>query len=71
MAKSKRVRPYGEILLDMEVLRNELIDDHSVQWADLIYELYGWLEVHRPDAREEYLDGTGHPVLYYGPKENK
>jgi hypothetical protein len=62
------MRPVGEILLDMEELRQELIDDHGMQWGDLFYELYGWLEIHRPDAREEYVEG-GHPVFYYGPEE--
>lgn len=63
MAK-KKIRPYGQILLDMEVLRNEMLDDHDVQWSDMIFELYAWLEVHRPDAREEYMDGTN-PILRY------
>lgn len=63
------MRPAGQILLEMEELRNELLDDHDMQWGDLIYELYGWLEIHRPDAREQYLDGS-HPKLFYGPEES-
>jgi len=62
------MRSAGQILLEMEELRNELIDDHDMQWGDLFYELHGWLEIHRPDAREEYVDG-GHPVFSYKPPE--
>lgn len=62
-------RPLGDILLDMENLRDELIDSHGLQWGDMIFELYGWLMIHRPDAQEEYING-GSPVLYYGPKED-
>ncbi len=53
----------------MEVLRNEMIDDHNVQFGDLIYELYQWLVIHRPDAQEVYIEGDN-PVFYYGPKES-
>jgi len=67
--KTKKIRPAGQILLEMEELRNELLDDHDMQWSDLLYELYGWLMVHRPDSREEYVEG-GHPEFYYGPKKN-
>ncbi len=61
-------RPIGEILLDMEVLREELLDDHDLQWGDLLFELYGWLMIHRPDAQETYVEDSSHPVFYYGPK---
>lgn len=54
----------------MEPLLEELVDDHDLQWYDVLYNIYGWLSVHRPEAREEYLDGTN-PVFepFYGPKE--
>lgn len=67
MGKSKKIRPLGKILLDMEMIFEEMIDDHKLQWYDVLYLVYGWLKVHRPDAQEEYLDGTN-PVFYYGPK---
>lgn len=60
-------RKFSEILLDAEKLIDEAIDSHGVQWGDLIFWLYGHLMIHRPDAREEYLDDS-HPELYYGPK---
>lgn len=64
----KKIRPYGEILLDLEALYDEAIDTHKVQWADLLNHCHIHLMVHRPDAREEYLDGT-HPEFHYGTKE--
>lgn len=66
MAK-KKIRPMQEILLDMEVLRMELISSHDLQWADMIFELHGWLMVHAQSQREEYMDDS-HPELYYGPR---
>ena len=70
MAK-KKIRPMGEILLEMEVLREELLDSHDLQWGDLIFELFGWLQIHRPDAREKYKDDDSSPILYYGHKDHK
>ncbi len=64
MAK-KKIRPMMEILLEMEKLRLEMITDHDLQWGDMIFELYGWLMVHAPEQREEYMDDS-YPQLYYG-----
>lgn len=64
----KKIRPTGKILLDMEPLLEELVDDHDLQWYDILFLVLGWLMVHRPAAQEEYLDGTK-PVFYYGHKE--
>ena len=62
------MRPMGDILLDLEELINEMTDDHDLQWGDVLNLMYGYLLVHRPDAREEYTEG-GHPKFYYGPEE--
>ncbi len=69
--KKKTIRPMGQIYLELEKLVDEMIDDHDVQWGDILYWLFGHLVEHRPDAREEYTDGSGHPVFYYGPKGGK
>jgi hypothetical protein len=52
----------------MEPLLEELVDDHDLQWYDILFLVLGWLMVHRPAAQEEYLDGTK-PVFFYGHKE--
>lgn len=65
MKKKTKLRPLGDILLDLESLTDEAIDSHGMQWGDLLHWLYGHLMIHRPDAREEYLDGT-HPEFNYG-----
>ena len=67
MAKRK-IRPYGEILLELEEKLDEMIDDHGVQAGDILNGVYGHLESHRPDCFEEYEDG-GCPTFYYGPWE--
>lgn len=66
----KKVRPIGKILLDLEKILGEMIDSHDLQWYDVLFLVYGWLMVHRPDAQEEYTDGSK-PVFYYGPKEGE
>lgn len=55
----------GEILLQIEVLVNKLFDQHGFQWGDWLWNQFGWLRIHRPGDREEYVEG-GHPVFFYG-----
>lgn len=64
------MRPVGEILLDIEPLILELVEDHDLQWGDVINLIYGYLVVHCPGAREEYEDGSS-PIFYYGSKEEE
>ena len=61
----KKIRPIGDILLEMEPLILEMID-HNLQWGDILNMVRGYLEVHCPDAQEEYEEG-GNPKFYYGP----
>ncbi len=61
-------RTTGEVLLDLEPLIDELCDQ-GLQWGDILALIKAHLDVHRPDAQEEYLDGT-HPEYYYGPKRS-
>lgn len=67
MSKRRRL---GDVLLDLEKVLEEMVDSHDLQWYDVLFLVFGWLQVHRPDAQEKYLDGS-HPVLYYGPQRNK
>ena len=62
-------RKFGDILLDLEVILDEMVDSHDAQWGDVLNLVYGHLVIHRPDAREEYIEG-GHPEFYYGPKKH-
>ena len=64
----KKQRKLGDMLLDLEVIIDEMIDSQDLQHGDVLGLIYTHLLVHRPDAREEYLDGT-HPEFKYGPKE--
>lgn len=66
MAKKRKV---GDIFLELEILIDELIEDHEFQWGDILYWILGHLKIHRPDAQEEYLDGTN-PEFQYGPKRD-
>ena len=64
------MRPLGDITLDMEVLLNEIIDDHDLQLGEILALIKVWVEIHAPGAIEEYEDGSN-PVYYYGHKELK
>jgi hypothetical protein len=63
----KKIRPLGDILLDIEPYLDELMD-HNLQWGDAFALLKSHLEIHHPGAQETYMNGT-HPEFYYGPKE--
>jgi hypothetical protein len=62
----KKLRPLGKTLLDLEVLMLEMAVDHDLQWGDILNLVRGYLEVHCPQAQEQYTAG-GNPVFYYGP----
>lgn len=64
MKQSAKIRKLGDVLLDMEPLLEELIE-HELQWGDILFLIYGWLQIHNPQAQEEYLDGS-RPEFKYG-----
>lgn len=77
----KKVRPLGEILLDMEPFIQEAMDGHDLQWSDWLHINLGYLNTHYPNHIETYTADNKNPVLYfevingrpylfYGPKEN-
>lgn len=68
MKSSKKLRPLGDITLDLEVVLEEMIDKHELQLGELLNLIRGWVEIHRPEAIEKYLDDSS-PIFYYGPKK--
>lgn len=62
------MRPMGEITAEMEELVTEMIDDHQLQWHEILGLMHAYLQSHRPDAQEEYEDGS-RPVYFYGAVE--
>jgi hypothetical protein len=52
----------------MEPLIQEAMDSHELQHGDMLGILHYYLLAHYPGARETYTDGSGHPVLFYGPE---
>jgi hypothetical protein len=65
----KKVRPTGDIMLDMEKLLLEMAIDHDMQWYEILNLVHGYLQVHCPNSQETYTKDGSHPVFYYGPKE--
>lgn len=61
------MRPLGDITQDLEVLITEMIEQHDLQHGEVINLIHGYLEIHFPDAKEQYVDGD-EVVLYYGPR---
>jgi len=66
----KKLRPLGDITLDMEPLIQEMVTGHEMQWGEVLALVHAYLMIHCPDAREEYSDG-GHPEYFYGYKGGK
>lgn len=69
--KQNKLRPMGDILLDLEILLQEMTDEnqHGMQYGDVLSLIFSWLEIHAPHAKEEYIDG-GHPEFFYGYKKH-
>lgn len=66
----KKIRPMGQIMLEMENLLTEMVVDHDLQWGDIFGLILTYLMVHLPGGREEYTQG-GHPEFYYGPRRDR
>jgi hypothetical protein len=66
--KKKKLRPAGDILLDVEKLYFELVESHGYQKGDLLANTNSWADVHLTCV-EEY-DVGGHPIFFYGSIEN-
>ena len=50
------MRPYGEIMCEMEPLLEEMCDDHEMQLHEVLGSVEAWVKFHRPDAIEELED---------------
>lgn len=68
--KKTRIRPVGQVLLDMEPLLFELCEKHELQRGEVLALIHTWITIHYPGAIEEYVDG-GSPVFYYGSKDDE
>lgn len=61
----KKNKTTGDVLLEVEPYLQELVEQ-GLQFGDIINLVYGYLEVHCPEARETYVEDSTHPILYYG-----
>lgn len=60
-----RIRPLGDITLDLEDVVSEMVEDHDLQHGEVLALVKAYLEIHFPEAKEEYEDGNA-PYYYYG-----
>lgn len=65
--KNIRVRPLGDILLDMEESLMNLSYDHDMQWYEVLSLVKISLERNCPEGQEKVKGKTA--SFYYGPKE--
>jgi hypothetical protein len=65
---TKKKETMGDILLEHEVVLLKMVKQ-GLQWGDILNLTRGYLEVHAPDAREQYTAG-GNPIFYYGPESD-
>lgn len=65
----KKLRPLGAITSELEPLLLEMTQLHEMQVHEVLGIVHAYLMVHCPGAFEEYEDGSGSPVFYYGTKE--
>lgn len=66
--KKKKIRPLGDILLDLEPILLEMGIDHDLQWSDILSLVHVYLMVHLPTQQEIYKKDNSSPEFYYGPK---
>jgi hypothetical protein len=59
------MRTIGHTLLELEPLLEELVHTHELQKGDVIALVASWIDIHAPEAIEQYVSG-GIPQLYYG-----
>ena len=66
--KKKKLRPLGNITSDLEPFLLEMVCEHDLQHGEILNLIRGYLEIHCPNAKEEFVDGD-EIVFYYGSKE--
>lgn len=59
------MKPLGDLTGEMEILLEQMIDDHDLQHGEVLHLIKAWLDIHRAEAIEKYNDGK-FPVFYYG-----
>lgn len=69
LPSKKKLRPLGDNLLDLENVVTSMVEDHDLQFGDVLNLVYGYLAVHFPEAQEVYEKDNERPIFYYGPKE--
>lgn len=69
LTETKQLRPMGCITLEMEKLLEEMTEDHDLQWGEVLGLVHTWLQIHAPQAQEEYVGSNNSPIFYYGPRK--
>jgi len=71
MSNKNKLRPLGEVLLDMETIMTEMVEGHDLQHGDVYGLVKSYLDVHHPQAREVYVEDGSNPEFYYGPQRKQ
>ena len=65
------MRKFGDVTSDLELVLEEMIEQHDVQAGEILNLVYGWIKIHRPDALEVYTDDFSNPEFHYGHRREK
>lgn len=60
---------YEDTSFEHEKVLEQMVDLHGMQVGQILNETLNWLRVHRPEAFEEYTDGSEGPIFFYGHKD--
>lgn len=53
-------------MLEIEPYLERFVDEHDLQKGDILALISMWIDIHRPECKEVYLDNT-QPKFNYGP----
>ncbi len=67
----RKLQPFGDVTGELESVLEKMCHDHDMQHGEILYHVYGWLNIHFPEGKEIYSDPTLEVEFHYGPKPIK
>jgi len=64
-----KIQPLGDIMHELEAVITKMVNQHDLQKGEILNLVNGYMDVHFPKSKEVYVDGSGSPVFYYGPRK--
>jgi hypothetical protein len=67
--KKTKLRPFGHVTLDHEVILEEMTDAHEMQADEILALTWQWIVTHRPGSIPVYVEDGSWPVFRIGPRK--